>query len=266
MAHIVVFGNEKGGSGKTTTAMHTIIALLNLGFSVASIDVDERQQSLSRYVENRKRTKTQLNVELPLPEHFEISENASKTSKDDALKQFESLISEDLQKYDFIVIDTPGNNTPISSVAHSYADTIVTPINDSFIDLDLLGKVNTSEFDMVAPGIYSAMVFSQKLKKASSHRKEIDWIVVRNRLSPHDLINKRSIDLALRKMSQKLGFRIVPGFGDRVIFKELFLEGLTLLDANLVKKIRMTPSVISARQELRDFIGALKIHENNTPS
>lgn len=265
MAYIIVFGNEKGGSGKTTTAMHTIIGLLNMGFDVASIDIDERQQSLSRYIENRKRTKEKFNNDkILMPEHFEISQDASKkNSIQDNEDNFISLLK-DLDKFKFIIMDAPGNNTKISEIAHSYADLVITPVNDSFIDLDLLAKIKINqnrEMDMVSPGIYSSMFFSQKLKRASRNKQEIDWIVVRNRLSAMDLLNKRNVDFVLRQISKKLGFRIVPGFGDRVIFKELFLQGLTVIDENLVTKVRATPSIVSARKELRDFIAALNLKD-----
>ena len=49
-AHVVVVGNEKGGSGKSTTAIHVAIALLKAGQKVATIDLDSRQKSLTHYV------------------------------------------------------------------------------------------------------------------------------------------------------------------------------------------------------------------------
>ncbi len=265
MAHIIVFGNEKGGSGKTTTAMHTIISLLNLGFTIASIDLDNRQQSLSRYIENRRETSKAQQLDLLIPEHFKLSSPNQKENdhtSEESKKGFISLL-DSMQEYDFIVIDTPGSNTEISVLAHSYADTVITPINDSFIDLDLIGKVNAENLDMISPGIYSAMFFEQKLKRAARDKKEIDWIVVRNRLSALEALNKRNVDFAVRRLSRKLGFRIAPGFGDRVIFKELFLHGLTLHDATGTSKVRVTPSVIAARQELRDFLNSLQLEKIN---
>jgi chromosome partitioning protein len=263
MANIVVIGNEKGGSGKTTTAMHFIVSLLKLGFSVGSIDLDSRQQSLSRYVENRKKTAATKNINLPIPQHitFIRSENPN---KDERNKDEETRFLEDIKHLstnDFIVIDTPGSDAFVSRLAHSHADTVITPINDSFIDLDLIGNVHAETFDAIKPGIYSAMLWEQKMKRAARAQKEINWIVVRNRLSTLDAINKRNVEIAVAKLAKRFGFKIAPGFGDRVIFKELFLLGLTLHDIPQVSEIKMTASVIAARHELRDFICSLAIPE-----
>ena len=49
--YVIVVGNEKGGSGKTTLAMHVAIALLKAGQSVGIVDLDSNQHGLTRYVE-----------------------------------------------------------------------------------------------------------------------------------------------------------------------------------------------------------------------
>lgn len=263
MAHVLVVGNEKGGSGKTTISMHLLVSLLKLGFSVGSMDLDSRQQSLSRYIENRKLAVKIRNVALLLPEHVTLSRSDNKDINA-AEQEDEEIFLKTMSQFsnkDFIVIDTPGSDAFLSRLAHSYADTIITPMNDSFIDVDLLGNIGAETLDSTKPGIYSAMVWEQKLKSASRSKKEIKWIVVRNRLSALDAKNKRNIDVALTKLSRRFGFKIAPGFGDRVVFKELFLHGLTLHDANNAPEIRLTTSVIAARQELREFIKALEIAE-----
>jgi chromosome partitioning protein len=266
-SRIIVIGNEKGGCGKTTTAMHLIISLLKLGFKVGSIDLDSRQQSLSRYIDNRKITASkELDANLLIPEHIIINKNENKNSIDAEKEEVSSLIDAltKLADMDFILIDTPGSDTHVSRVAHSYADIVITPINDSFVDLDLIGQISAETLDSIRPGIYSAMLWEQKVKRASEKKKEMTWIVVRNRLSMLDAINRRNVEVALNKLSARFGFKVAPGFGDRVIFKELFLHGLTLHDAStLAKKIRLSPSVIAARQELRDFVNALGIPEIN---
>jgi chromosome partitioning protein len=261
MAHIIVVGNEKGGSGKTTTAMHLIISLMKLGFSVGSIDLDSRQQSLGRYIENRKQYATKKQIELEIPEHITLQKSVL-NNRDEAEKEDEvnfTAAYQILANKDFIVIDTPGSDASLGRIAHSYANTVITPINDSFVDLDLIGNVNADTLDSIRPGIYSAMLWEQKMKKASRDKSEIKWFVVRNRLSFLDAINKRNIEVSLEKLAKRFGFKIAPGFGDRVVFKELFLLGLTLHDAAKCDDIRMSTSVIAARQELRDFINALDI-------
>ncbi len=258
MTHIVLFGNEKGGSGKTTYAIHTIISLLNMGFKVASIDLDERQQSLSRYIENRQKTISQTGINFPLPEHFQISRNASAEHSSDYENMVLELI-ENLENYDYLVIDAPGSNTKISRFAHVYADTVITPINSSFIDIDLLGKVDANNLTMISTGIYSNMYIEERKKRQLLNKQTPDWIVVHSRYSLNETLNRRSVDFALRCIAKDLQFRTIKGFTDRTIFKDLFLQGLTLLDSELTKQIKITPSTIAARQEVRSFLYTLKL-------
>lgn len=257
MTKIIVIGNEKGGSGKTTTAMHLIISLLKLGFTVSSIDIDSRQQSLTRYIQNRTTIMNDKNDHtLLMPDHHCIN-------RDDHINEqstLDKLLDSDQNK-DFIVIDTPGSDTPLSKYAHQKADIVITPINDSFIDLDLIGVIKSQKYDQASPGIYSAMLWEQKMLRAKNKAKELQWIVVRNRLSTKDIINKRQVESALNKMSKRFGFKIASGFGDRVIFKELFLSGLTLHDAKYCKQVKFNASVIAARQELHNFITSLRLPE-----
>lgn len=263
MAKIIVVGNEKGGSGKTTTTMHLIVSLLKLGFSVGSMDLDSRQQSLTRYVENRAKSKDKFQEDFPCPQHVILNRSENQDlniATQEEESKFQNALNT-LVHNDFIVIDTPGSDAILSRIAHRYADLIITPINDSFIDLDLIGQISADNMESIKPGIYSAMLWEQKMKRASINKKEQDWVVVRNRLSAVDAINKRNMENALTRLSKRFGFRIAPGFGDRVIFKELFLHGLTLHDAKDSKEIKLSASVIAGRQELREFVMALNIPE-----
>lgn len=265
MSHVIAVGNEKGGSGKTTTTMHLIVSLIKLGFKVGSIDLDSRQQSLTRYIDNRKNYQQKHNDDLGVSEHRLIERSAAR-DLERAEKEEEAIFTkalDELSSCDFIVIDTPGSDAFLGRLAHSYADTVITPMNDSFVDLDLIGNVNAETLDSIKPGIYSAMLWEQKMKRASRTQQEQNWFVVRNRLSTLDAKNKRNVEQALAKLSKRFGFRVAPGFGDRVVFKELFLHGLTLHDAASSEEINLTPSVIAARQELRNFVTALNIRELN---
>ena len=268
MAHIILFGNAKGGSGKTTIAMHLIVTLLKLGFKVASMDIDIRQASLTSYIKNRKKTSESENLQLSIPVHFkmmkdyDMNKGVEYTQED--IKDFESLIKQLNNKYDFIIIDTSENDNILNRYAHYLADTIITPINDSFLDVDLLCKVDHKDYTKAIPSIYSSMIWEQKKHKASKEKREIDWIVVRNRLPAIDVINKKNIASVIAHLGKRLGFFITSGFGDRVIFKELFLNGLTLLDTEKInKQIKINPSITAARQELREFISSLKLIEVN---
>lgn len=258
MAHIILFGNEKGGSGKTTYAVHTIVSLLNMGKTVSSIDLDERQQSLSRYIENRRKTRDQGGINFPLPEHFQISNQASTKHALDYQDIMLALIS-DLDCYDYIVIDAPGSNTTISRFAHAHADTVVTPINSSFVDIDLLGKVDAHSLDIIEEGVYSKMYVEERERRRVTGKQEAEWIVVHSRYSMSETLNRRNVDFALKCIAKHLNFRVINGFTERSVFKELFLHGLTLLDAELTKQIKITPSTIAARQEIRRFLTNLHL-------
>jgi len=266
MAQVIVIGNEKGGSGKTTTAMHLIVSLMRLGFKVATMDLDSRQMSLTRYVKNRQNSAAQYSLELDLPEHFTLAPSSNgivAEAEREECERFTQQIEALMPTTDFIIIDTPGSNIHLSRLAHSYADMVITPINDSFVDLDLIGQIHLGEKEKIVPGVYSAMLWEQKLKRLGRDKKETAWVVVRNRLSFLDAKNKRSMEDSIAQLSKKFGFRVAPGFGDRVIFKELFLYGLTLHDAKKTDLVRMSSSVIAARQELQAFINALGFAEVN---
>ncbi len=262
MAKIIVIGNEKGGCGKTTTAMHLIISLLRLGFDVAAIDLDSRQQSLTRYLDNRKASNEKRNGALAMPRYASISRMGTNGESDPEKEVAElNMIVDKFFNADFIVIDTPGSDSVISRYAHQLAEIVITPINDSFIDLDLIGVVNPDTMDSIKPGVYSALLWECKMRRAAQKLAEQSWFVVRNRLSYLDAKNKRNMEESLSKLAKRFGFKICPGFSDRVIFKELFLHGITLHDALDDSDIKASPSILAARKELRDFVLSLGIPE-----
>jgi len=261
--HIIVTGNEKGGSGKTTTSMHLIVGLLRLGFRVGSMDIDARQRSLSRYIENRKATMAKEQTTLPLPTHIVINKspyNIQEEAEADERERFTRALARLLATCDFVVIDSPGNDTHLSRMAHSYADTVITPVNDSFVDLDVLASVDGITMQVLKPSIYSEMLWEQKLARAKRDGGSIDWVVMRNRLSNIDARNKRMITKIMDDLTKRLGCRLAPGFSERVIFRELFLLGLTVLDVVETNKSgALSMSHLAARQEVRDLLKALRI-------
>lgn len=264
--YIFVVGNEKGGAGKTTCSMHLITGLLEHGFKVASIDVDCRQHSLTRYIENRKEynAKNPLNT-VAMPIHNLLQHSTLPTiaeREQEELTNFQQAFTEAQEQADIIVIDTPGTHSFYSKLVHSYADTIITPINDSFIDMDVMAKIDGDDYSVVSPSIYSQMIWEQKMQRAQRDRGSINWLVMRNRLSQLDATNKRNVEAALNELAKRISFEVISGFSERVIFRELFLKGLTLLDltkANFVKKLNI--SHVAARQELRQFLEAIGIKE-----
>lgn len=256
-AHIIVFGNEKGGSGKSTTAMHTAIALLRLGYSVGTIDLDARQGTLTRYLKKRFEYITRNKELLPSPAHMAIEKSQLETTRKQQNEEeaFLLMALDELSRVcDFIVIDTPGTDTFLSRLAHSYADTLITPMNDSFIDLDLLADIDMKNHNVNGPSIYSQMVNEQRKVKMERDGTSIDWIVMRNRMTHLNTNNNRIITKLLGKISELANFRLAPGFGERVVFKELFLKGLTLLDLKEDQDGGLTMSQIMARQEVRHLI------------
>jgi chromosome partitioning protein len=264
--YIFVVGNEKGGAGKTTCSMHLIISLLHEGFRVSSIDSDCRQHSLTRYLDNRK----EYNAKNPdhkvkMPNHFLLKESKNDIVSDRELSEkayFEEVLEEAKKGADIIVIDTPGSHTYLSTLVHSYADTVITPINDSFIDIDVMAKVNSDNLEIIQPSIYSQMIWEQKMQRASRDRGSINWIVMRNRLSNLDAQNKRNVAAVLEKLAKRISFKQAPGFSERVIFRELFLFGLTLLDLGVANYGKgMNISHVAARQELREFLKCLGLDE-----
>lgn len=259
-AHLIVLGNEKGGSGKSTTAMHVAIGLLRLGYRVGSIDLDARQGTLTRYMANRFEYIARNKLSLPSPVHFPIERSKAATVEEQERQDYDffMMACEELQHaVDFIVIDTPGSDTYLGQLAHSHADTIITPMNDSFIDLDVLARIDTGTYEIKGPSIYTKMVMEQRETKKNRDGRETDWIVMRNRLSSLDARNKREVGDLLEQMAHTFGFRLAPGFGERVIFRELFLKGMTLLDLKEDPEHKMTMSALSARQEVRDLLRCL---------
>jgi chromosome partitioning protein len=262
-AHVVVIGNEKGGSGKSTTALHIAVALMSDGASVATLDLDARQGTLSRYIENRIAYARRKEIDLPTPAHaaVAVSTLADRAAAEaDEQARFEEALEPPLLSADFVLIDTPGSDTHLSRLAHTWADTLLTPLNDSFIDLDLLARVDPDTLKVVRPSVYAEAVWKQRQIRAVQGGRPVDWVVMRNRLSSLAARNKRDMGTVLEALARRIGFRTTTGLSERVIYRELFLNGLTLLD---LKRGGSGPSLtlshVAARQEVRDLVAALNL-------
>jgi chromosome partitioning protein len=252
---IIVFGNEKGGTGKSTAAMQVAIGLLRQGHAVATLDLDARQGTLSRYMANRE-----AHGDLPMPAHGAITASALRDVEDAAKVDEEALDAAlaTLEDRNFVVIDTPGSDNRLSRLAHARADTLVTPINDSFVDFDLLARVDPKTRRILGPSIYAEGVWSRRKERALAGGTPIDWIVLRNRLGYSESRNKREMGDAVAELAKRIGFRTVPGFGERVIFRELFLSGLTLFDLGAAAGgPPLAMSHLAGRQEARVLIDAI---------
>ncbi|MDQ3478485.1 MAG: division plane positioning ATPase MipZ [Pseudomonadota bacterium] len=243
----MVFANEKGGTGKSTTAVHTAVALAATGRRVAALDLDSRQRTMTRYLENRDATMRRLDKRLPQARFEVLAEGAP-------LAEAIERLSEGA---DVVVIDTPGRDDALAREAILMADTLVTPMNDSFVDLDLIGQVHPENFKVTKPSFYAELIWNSRTHRAKVTGKSVDWVVLRNRLQHIDSHNLRRVGAALGELSKRVGFRVIPGLGERVIYRELFPKGLTLLDLALLGEVGIPH--IAARQELREMISGLAI-------
>lgn len=263
---VIVVGNEKGGAGKSTLAIHMACALLHDSYTVATIDLDLRQQSMARFFESRATWAAAAKQVLPMPVQGLGSAKALVGADDHAATStLESLIAEAASRADYVVIDTPGADTLVSRVAHAHAELIVTPMNDSFVDFDMLGHVDPVTLELLTPSLYAEVVWESRKRRMLSARKSIDWVILRNRLASTEARNRRRLDDRLETLSKRVGFRIGPGLRDRVIYRELFPFGLTVADLSpTVRPIPVSLTHVAARQELRSVMAAIGVEGYTT--
>ncbi len=258
--HRIVFANEKGGTGKSTTAVHVAVALAYQGARVAAIDLDPRQRTLHRYLENRADTVRRRDIVLPGP-RFEVFRGTT-------VADLDALTAEMSEGADFLLFDTPGRDDEFARYAATGADTLVTPLNDSFVDFDLIGQVDAETFKVRRLSFYAELIWETRKKRARATlqeaRREMDWVVVRNRTQHVEARNMRRLDTALAELSKRVGFRIAQGLSERVIYRELFPSGLTLLDKGQLGDLGTSHLV--ARQELRTLIAGLNLPRAVAPA
>lgn len=259
-AHVIVVGNEKGGTGKSTVSMHLIVSLLGMGLTVGSIDIDARQATLTRYIQNRKGRKDADTLGLAAPDHVALPPTADREADERRLLETVERLT---AACDVVVMDTPGSDHYLSRLGHSFADTLITPLNDSLIDLDVLARVDPETMKIVRPSHYAEMVWETKKSRAMRGEKAVvDWIVLRNRLAHLDARNKQNMEKLLVDLAKRIGFRVVPGLGERVIYRSMFLEGLTLLDLrHSIPGFELSMSHVAARQELRNLVEAIGLNK-----
>jgi chromosome partitioning protein len=263
-ARVIVVGNEKGGSGKSTVAMHLAIALLKSNRTVATLDLDSRQKTFTHYIENRYAWAQQTGLNLEVPDHRYFIENSDHPTADDEAADGNALteqIETLARDHDFIVIDTPGRDCYLSRLAHSLADTLVTPMNDSFVDFDVLGTVDRATLGVTGISHYAQMVEDARSQRHVRDNATTDWIVLRNRLSMLASRNTRCLTQGLDDLAGRLNFRCAEGLAERVIFREFFARGLTAIDNLDAKTLgaRPTLSHVTARLEVEALLGALNL-------
>ena len=250
--HHIVFANEKGGTGKSTTAVHVAVALAYQGHKVGLIDLDPRQRTSYRYLENRDATMKRMNIEIPQP--------AYDVFEDDNIARLEQLIERMSHGADFLLYDTPGRDDKFARFVATRANTLVTPINDSFVDFDLIGQVDPETYKVRKLSFYAELIWDARKARAKADGETIDWVLLRNRTQYVEAHNMKRIVAALAELSQRVGFRIIPGLSERVIYRELFPSGLTMLDKKHLG--RLATSHLAARQELRELIKHLALPQS----
>ncbi|MBA4807472.1 division plane positioning ATPase MipZ [Brevundimonas sp.] len=269
--HVIVLGNEKGGAGKSTLAIHIVTGLLHAGRTVAIIDLDLRQRSMQRFFTNRLTWLAANQQQLPQPFMPDMGDGKAlaKAGVDEQIAVFDRAFNEAVSAgVDAILIDTPGGDTAVSAAAHARADQIVTPMNDSFVDFDLLGEVDPVSLELLKPSIYSESVWeARKLRAISQGRHAtIDWLVVTNRLAVAEARNRKRLEERMNKLAKRVGFRVGPGLRDRVIYRELFPFGLTVADlSNEVRPVAVSLAHVAARQELRNLMKAMGLEQALSP-
>ena len=249
--HVIVFANEKGGTGKSTTAVHTAIALAMKGARVSCLDLDHRQRTMGRYLDNRLETMNRVGRPLPMP-RFE-------THDGDSIARFSESLERLGQDTDFLIIDTPGRDDKFGRIAITNADTLVTPMNDSFVDFDLIGQVDPDTFRVTRPSFYSELIWDSRKRRAKADGQTIDWVVLRNRMQHIEARNMKRVSEAIDQLAKRVGFRVIPGLSERVIYRELFPRGLTMLDSREFGEMGLAH--VAARQELREMMAGLALPE-----
>ncbi len=263
-AHVIVLGNEKGGSGKSTAAMHMAVALIKAGQRVATIDLDCRQKSLTHYVENRRSWAARAKIELEVPTHHHVKRGEGVRLEENEAAEFSRFaetISSVERCHDFLVIDTPATDSYLMRLAHSMADTLMTPLNDSFVDLDVLGSVDPATFAVTGVSHYAEMVREARRQRRLIDGAPTEWLVVRNRMSSLGTRNKGLICEGLNELGLQMGFRVAEGLAERVVYREFFPRGLTAVDTLDEVTLGSRPNLehLAARQEVKSLLEALRL-------
>jgi chromosome partitioning protein len=223
---IIVFGGIKGGTGKSTLAFHIATCAHMNNKKIVTIDCDFPQFSFSKYYENRKKNKS-LDEKLIWQNHHKITD----------LTKLPDMIEKDT----VYLIDTPGKYDPHITKIHGMADIIISPVNDSFLDIDTIMKLDQGKWAM--PGYYYETIMENK-----KYKKDSMWIVVRNRSTHINSKHKRTVEERLTELSKRINFTLMQGLRERTIFRELFNEGSTVLD---VESKKMSLSHLAAKMEVK---------------
>lgn len=230
---IIVFSNLKGGTGKSTTALSVIVGLLRQGKSVASLDLDMDQEALSRYLFNRTRFAKLTKLRIGMPDHHrftQIDPGGNGAELSTRLDKLSELIDKLVAENDYLVIDCPSLDNPLTRAVTARADVLTSPVNESFLDIDVIGEVRGSPPTVTRVGPFAEIIGAEMQRRREEGIAPLEWIVVRNRRNPSATRHTAAIGTVLDELARNLSFRVTDGFVDRLIFRELFLVGLSILD------------------------------------
>ena len=253
--------------------MHIFAALANAGARVGALDLDTRQKSFLTYIENRRsfskireRHGDQA-LSMPYFRAIEASDHRDRDiAEEEELERFSAAIQDLYYACEVVIIDCPGTDSYLSRLGHAAADTLITPMNDSFVDFDLLAKLDSETLEIMGPSIYAEMVWECRKLRAEKGL-ELNWVVMRNRLPLTDTEHTHFVGKKLQELSRRQGFRVVPGFRERSIYREMYLNGETLLDIDLSRRtVEEQHSIDDAIHEIGDMLRALKLPPLRRPS
>jgi chromosome partitioning protein len=181
----------------------------------------------------------------------------------DELAAFESVIASFGESIDFLVIDTPAHDSYLMRLAHLAADTLLTPLNDSFLDFGTLASIDPVTHEITDTGHYAAMVAVARQQRRSFDHSHVDWLVIRNRFSL-----RRLLDDGLDKLAMRLGFRPLDGCAERIVYRELFPTGLTAFDSlnEATLRTRTSRAHLAAQREMGDLYTLLQLPTNDRAS
>lgn len=247
-ARIITVANEKGGVGKSTVAFHIAVALADTGHKVLAIDLDRRQQTLTRAFMSRAGTAKRLNLRLPQPRHVLL------------MQQSAAVLCQEIARMgwdcDYVVIDAAGHDSGIARRAVAIADLLVSPVNSSFVDIDLIGRFNPATGRLLGPGCFATMVTELRAARLEAGFRPLDWLVLQNRKRRDNSHNRDKVDQALERLAPQLGFRLGSGLSERVAYRELFPLGLTHIDLRRIPEFaRAQVAVAGEVMHLLDELG-----------